>query len=386
MSYRALAALWLAFPLAAASVQGLIRDSRGHPVPAATVWLQPGRPPLTTHTDSAGKYQFTGLDSGTYTLRVESRASGEAHFGPFVLASQEAKQVDLELTPAAFFDEPNFVVAGVTDTTNPGVHGSGMDRRSADSLAKAAAALGSARASDENPLAAVREYQRAAARDPSESNLFRWGAELLVHAAYEPAAQVFAKGHRLFPQSMRMLLGLAAAWYARGSYDVAARYFFQACDLDPPNPTPYAFLGQVQSSEITRSAGYLERMARFARLHPERAAANYDYAAALWKQHKDAARVQSLLEKAVHIDPHFAPAYLQLGILFEDQREYARATAALEKAVAASPDNAEAHYRLARLYRRAGDDRKAEKELQLSQALEKKPGAIERFVWRLRDP
>ena len=61
------------------------------------------------------------------------------------------------------------------------------------------------------PLAAVREYQRAVELDANEPNLFDWGAELLVHRAVEPAIEVFTKGNRLYPQSSRMLLGLAAA-------------------------------------------------------------------------------------------------------------------------------------------------------------------------------
>src|SRR5579862_4630130 len=50
-----------------------------------------------------------------------------------------------------------------------------------------------------DPLAAVRDYQRAAELAPSESNLFDWGAELLLHHAPEPANEVFSKGNHLFP-------------------------------------------------------------------------------------------------------------------------------------------------------------------------------------------
>jgi tetratricopeptide (TPR) repeat protein len=45
-----------------------------------------------------------------------------------------------------------------------------------------------------NPLEAVQEYQRAAELNPNESNLFDWGAELLMHRAVEPALEVFTKG------------------------------------------------------------------------------------------------------------------------------------------------------------------------------------------------
>src|SRR6266404_111893 len=84
-----------------------------------------------------------------------------------------------------------------------------------------------------NPLEAVREYQRAAEMNPSESHLFDWGTELLAHRAAEPAIEVFAKGNRLFPRSVRMLTGLGASWYALGSFEQAIRRLCEASDLNP---------------------------------------------------------------------------------------------------------------------------------------------------------
>jgi len=37
----------------------------------------------------------------------------------------------------------------------------------------------------------------------------RVGAELLLHHADAPASEVFGKGHRLYPKSVRVLVGLA---------------------------------------------------------------------------------------------------------------------------------------------------------------------------------
>ena len=61
----------------------------------------------------------------------------------------------------------------------------------------------------------------------------------------------------------------------------AAEWFFKAADLNPNDPNPYLFLGKIQSREITESAGYRERLARFANLTPESALANYYYAVSL---------------------------------------------------------------------------------------------------------
>jgi tetratricopeptide (TPR) repeat protein len=250
-----------------------------------------------------------------------------------------------------------------------------------------------------NSLEAVREYQRAAELDATESNLFDWGAELLTHRAADQAIEVFSKGNHLFPHSVRMLLGLAAAWYSRGAYDQAARRFFEACDLNPSDPGPYLFLGKVRSVEILQSDGYLEKMERFRRLQPEDATANYYYAAGLLNRWNDApdsetgAKAQTLLEKAVRLDPNLGAAYLQLGIFFGGQKDFPKAIAAYQRAIAVSPQLEEAHYRLAQAYRLTGDEEKAQDEFELHARLVRKSGEdrererreIQQFVFALRE-
>ena len=406
MAACALAAMALCVPLARgqATLQGSVRDSHDRSVAGAAVFLQiqTNGQSQTTHTDSEGSYRFATLRGGTYSLRVETSGYGEAAFGPFVLGPKEMKKVDLTLE-SAFFDEPKFTVAGVTQAANGGVHGSDTIWRSTEALTKAAASLSQElHERDEklgDALEAVREYQRAAELNASESNLFDWGAELLTHRAAEPAIEVFTKGNRLFPTSARMLLGLAVACYARGSYDRAARSFFEASDLNPSDPRPYMFLGKVQSIEITQSEGFAERLGRFARLQPDNARANYYYAVCLWKQRKDPddsqtpAQVQGSLEKAVHLDPNLGAGYLQLGILYSDRKDFHNAIAAYRKAIEVSPLLEEAHYRLAQAYGQTGEKLNAQKELEIFNQLSRKSaaeiererGEIQQFVFALRD-
>ena len=248
-------------------------------------------------------------------------------------------------------------------------------------------------------LEAVRNYQRAADLNPSEPNLFDWGADLLLHRAFEPAIEVFVKGHRLFPQSVRMLVGLGVAWYARGSYEQAAQCLCEASDLDPEDPKPYLFMGKMQSVD-TDSGCAAERLRRFAGFQPESAPANYYYALSLWTRRKgpnDAetlGKIESLLEKAVHIDPKLGAGYLQLGILYSDAGDFQRAIAAYENAVAANPRLEQAHYRLAQAYKRAGETQKAQQQLQLydqmskeaAQQAERERREIQQFVYTLRGP
>lgn len=395
-----------------ATLEGTVRSSRTVPVPAAVVYLEfkEQAQTVTTRTDAEGRYRFLTVQPGTYTVRAVITGYKEASAGPFVVAEEDSKKLDLTLTAdePAFFDEPHFVVAGVADVTNRGGHGSDVVVRSTEALAKATASLSTAPPAVESeaslreaiarepknaelhhrlgdveerngkPLEAVQEYQRAAELDPSEPNLFDWGAELLTHRAAEPAIEVFTKGNRLFPNSVRMLLGLATAFYAHGSYDDSARSFFEASDLNPADPVPYQFLGKVQSVEITQSDGFVERLARFAKLQPDNAMANYYYAASLlrrWTADRDAATLalmQSLLEKAVRLDSSLSAGYVQLGIIHAAQEDFPAAIACYQKAIQINPEMEEAHYRLGLAYARTGEKLKSQQELAIHEQLAQK--------------
>ena len=260
--------------------------------------------------------------------------------------------------------------------------------------------LGDVEEKSGHSLQAASEYQRAARLDPSEPNFFDWGAELLLHRATQPALQVFSEGSRLFPDSVRLLLGLGVAWFAQGSYQRAAGYLCQASDLDPADSHPYLFLGKIQEVQSVPSPDIAKRLARFAQLRPQDAHANYYYALNLWKQSQakgksgNLPQVVSLLQKAARLDPAFGDAYLQLGILYAQQKQYPEAISSYQQAIAASPQLPDAHYRLAQAYMRTGDQRKARAELQLydqlakekAQQAESERSHMQQFVYTLRTP
>ena len=247
-----------------------------------------------------------------------------------------------------------------------------------------------------NSLEAVREYQLASELNPSEANLFDWGTELLIHRAFEPATEVFTEGNRLFPRSARMLAALGVSWYARGSDELAVERLCQASDLNPGDPNPYLFLGKMQSVENAQSTCMMEKLGRFVRLQPENAQANYYYALGLSRRNDadDLAHAESLLEKAVRLDPKLAAAYLQLGVLYSQRGDSSKAVSAYLEAIAANPGLVAAHYRLAQAYSRSGEKSKAEAELRMYDQLSKKTAEeaerdrreIQQFVYTLREP
>jgi len=103
--------------------------------------------------------------------------------------------------------------------------------------------------------------------------------------------------------------------------------------------------------------------------------------------------VESLLQKAVRLDPKLGVGYLQLGILYSEQKEFHKAISACQKAIETDPQMEEAHYRLAQIYKRIGENLKAQQELEIFDQLSKKKAEevererheIQQFVYKLRD-
>lgn len=493
------------------TLHGIVRDSQGKPVAAASVHLQSkdGTQKLMTHADAQGSYSFAALHEGVYSLRVGMAGYGDAEVTALFLSRKEIKNVDLTLAPAKtlpqenatqapkFFDEPQFTVAGVTDTTSLGGHGSDTIVRTRETLAKETASLGNtgsqpvpsaetekllrerlerdpndcetnhqlgklllangeareaipyleraaaikpdddqvaydlaaanadsgnyaqARASAMallthhdtaelhhllgavqeklgNSLDAVHEYQRAAEMDPEEAYIFDWGSELLLHHAPEPAQEVFSRGTRLFSHSIRMLVGLGAAWFAQGSYDQAIQSICDASDLNPSDPTPYLFMGKILSSQTRPPVAMVDKLHRFVTLHPDSAEANYYYAVGLWKLREPQdipAQMELLLKNAIRLDPRLGAAWLQLGILHAEQHDSAKAISDYQQAIQAAPDLEEAHYRLAQAYWKIGKTEEGKAEIETynrmskesAQRVERERHDIPQFVYTLRD-
>ncbi len=85
------------------------------------------------------------LQAATF-LNVEIIEVGKAKGGPFLLAENEKKTADLVLEHTFdFFDEPDFIVAGVTENAYSAGHGSDTVKRSAEALTRATASLQGAR-------------------------------------------------------------------------------------------------------------------------------------------------------------------------------------------------------------------------------------------------
>jgi tetratricopeptide (TPR) repeat protein len=246
---------------------------------------------------------------------------------------------------------------------------------------------------------AANEYETAAHMDPSESNLFDWGSELLLHRTLGPAVEVFQKASERYPASQRMVVGLGMALYARGNYDDAVKSLLRAADLNPSEPNCYIFLSKAYDSSPSQADEVTQRFHRFADLQPNNARALYYYAMSLWKgkraQHPglDLKQIESLLTKSLALDPKLAEAHLQLGNLYSDQNKYAEAIPEYKRALELNSDLADAYYRLGQAYVRTGEKDRAQEQFEVYQKireqhladLEKQRAEIRQFVYSAKD-
>ncbi len=227
----------------------------------------------------------------------------------------------------------------------------------------------------QNFVAAANEYETAAHMDPSESNLFDWASELLLHRTLDASIEVFQRATERYPKSPRLAIGLGMALYSRGNYDDAVKALLRGADLDPSDAQCYYFLSKAYDSSPSQADEVIERFRRFMELEPRNGRAPYYYAMSLWKGRRaqdasvDLEQIETLLKKSVALDPKFPEAHLQLGNLYSDQKKYEVAIPHYQQAIAVNSDLADAHYRLGQALVHVGRKDEAQEQLRIYQEL-----------------
>ena len=255
--------------------------------------------------------------------------------------------------------------------------------------------LGQIEEKDGKYVAAANEFEIASHIDPSESNLFDWGSELLLHRTYEPAIDVFQHATQLYPNSPRLMIGLGMALYSRGKYNEAVKALLTAADLNPSDPRCYFFLSKAYYSSPNMAEDVIEKFRRYAELQPDNALAQYYYAMSLWKGRRvgdkelDLHAVEVLLQKSITLDPKFPEAHVQLGNLYADQHQYEKSIPEYVRALELDPNLPDAHYRLGTDYVHVGQKEQAQKEFDVYQKLraehlaevDKERAEVQQFIY-----
>jgi tetratricopeptide (TPR) repeat protein len=103
----------------------------------------------------------------------------------------------------------------------------------------------------------------------------------------------------------------------------------------------------------------------------------------------DVRQIESLLKKAIALDPRLSDAHFQLGNLFSDQSHYSEGIPEYLKALENNSDIPDAHYRLAQAYVHTGQKEKAQAEFAIYQKqraqhladLDRQRAEIRQFVY-----
>src|SRR5256885_1365787 len=407
-------------------VQGKVVKPSGGPVSGAAVFLDSNNGDTANAiTNRTGDFELMVSGGKKHVLRVVAQGfRAEVIELPPYNAGNIQLTLSLKIAPTGspeirdsgiqFSDSPNFTVAGVTDWSNVGLHGSDVNVKTSEALTKEAAALKPAgkaasaankgaevhrlladeKEKNGDPVAAEREYETAVKLDPSEENYFTWGAELLLHRAGVAAVEVLSKGAAAHTNSQRMVEALGAAFYANGQFAESAQQMCRAADLLPSIAEPYLFLGRIQQAASDIFPCSEQKLQRFANEQSRSARANFYYGLLLMKKAKqsqrdeDFQRAEEFFKKALTIEPSFGEVYLQLGMLYNARGKTEAALQEFAKAVRATPQLTVAHYQLSLAYRRSGESGKADEEMKKYEelrrseeaALEKERKEMKQFV------
>ncbi len=159
--------------LPAAQVDGIVRDSAGKPIVGVAVILQEEgqSSPTETKSDAAGAFAFPGIRPGTYTVTLQKSGFRDAIGDSINLSPAEKKHCEFVLqasvpsssvasaaaSPSAagieLDDRPNFTVAGITDSTGSGGHGSETRMRTGETLARETLNLEAGESEETSPAA-----------------------------------------------------------------------------------------------------------------------------------------------------------------------------------------------------------------------------------------
>jgi tetratricopeptide (TPR) repeat protein len=213
------------------TIQGEVLDSSARPVVGASVLLQQkgGAGTVETTTDSAGAFGFSGLPSGIYTLLAqESDLRSRADVVLSGLGG-DRKNIQLVLEPGGparptshiatptsadsmeFSDAPSFTIAGVTDWTAVGGHGSDSTLRTSEVLARETLTLKPDSSEQGTPVVPVK---------PSDSNESE--SKLRANLATDPKS--FEANHQL-----------GEFYFHEGRYRESIPLLQTAYHIDPAN-------------------------------------------------------------------------------------------------------------------------------------------------------
>jgi tetratricopeptide (TPR) repeat protein len=331
----------------AARIEGTVRDTQGKPVAGASLLLQDASQAISarTQTDANGAFVFLSVSAGAYAVKVEKSGFRDTVDDSIRLAGSETKHCEFVLrmlteaavssagtgsTPTGIEldDRPNFTVAGITDSTGSGGHGSETRMRTGEGLARetvnlesgktseGSAVAGSAggvgpetRVSEEELLGAVRQSPRS-----FESNHVL--GEFYLHSRrYRESIPPLAAAYQINPADRQNALDLALAYKAGGEFgpsrEVASQMLVKDKNLSSQDEAKLRrMLGDLDEA-LGDPLGAVKEDERAASL--DGSEENYFAWGAELLLHRAAVPASEVFSKGVRAHPHSARMLAGLG-------------------------------------------------------------------------
>jgi len=299
-------------------VAGTVHNSHGKPLPDVAMSLQENgqSTPILAKTNADGTFILFLSQPGTYVLKAQKPGWRDAIKDNLILSKGRTevnlvleKSSDVTSSGMEFSDQPNFTVAGVTDSSQAGGHGSDAGQRTSEALARRTVRMN--RVSDRlladdiagrKPSGSENELRKAIAQSPGSFDANRQLGELyFLSGRFREAVPLFEAASQIKPDDYANNYDLALSYREISNY-ARARELVQK------------MLAQTDKAELHSVLGDLnERVG-----DPLNAVGEY--------------------EKAVRMNPS-EPNYFEWGTELLLHRAVAPATEVLTKGSSLHPDS-----------------------------------------------
>jgi tetratricopeptide (TPR) repeat protein len=208
---------------------------------------------------------------------------------------------------------------------------------------------------------------------PSVHSLVLLANTLQLQGRFKEVNRLLGDQRNQYSQSPEFLITLAESEYDAVLYDTAREDLEHAIALDNNSYQAHFLLGNVifKLNDVDKAIAEYRQAIKLA---PDRPRAYYQLALALQTK-QDEAGEEELLQQALAIDNHYAPAHVEMGRILISQNHLPDAVAQLNQAIADNPSSEQAYFQLARAYAQLGDKEK-------SAAMQKRLVEVRNQNWR----
>lgn len=220
------------------------------------------------------------------------------------------------------------------------------------------------------PDEAAVQFEAAIRLNPADESLYFELSKLhLERQKFEQAAEVLAKGRKIFDKSPQLELAYGVALYGLRRFPEAADAFLRTIRLAPDVEQPYLFLSRFLEMSEDRLPAITAAFRALMERNPESFFATLLYAKALSAGGAAPDEVEPLLRKSIAGKADYWESHFELALVLERRRQFADAAAEMRRAIEFNPKNPVPHYRIARLLDRLGKPEEAKTERELHERL-----------------